>query len=121
MRSLIKLDAVAEAATGLVAIAAPVTLARLLLGGELSAAGIVVVRCFGVAIVGLAIACWPDRLPSDTSRSAWRGLLAYNVLIAVYLGIAGIRGAASGVLLWPVVVIHAAVALLLAWTGRTKI
>lgn len=119
MRSLMKWDAAGEVATGIVALAAPEALCRLLLGVELSAAGIVALRCFGLAIVGLGVACWPDRLPSDTSRSAWRGLLLYNALIAVYLAIVGMSGVA-GVLLWPVVVIHAAVALLLAWTGRTK-
>ena len=120
MRTLMKADAVAEAATGIVALAVPETLVRLLLGAELSPAGIVAIRCFGLAIVGLAFACWPDRLPSDTSRSAWRGLLIYNVLIAVYLAIVGSAGDSKGVLLWPVVAIHAVVALLLAWKGRTK-
>ena len=121
MRALMKWDAVAEMATGMFALVVPQVLARLLTGTELAPAGIVGVRCFGLAIVGLGIACWPDRLPSDRSRSAWRGLLAYNALIAVYLLAAGVAGDAKGVLLWPVVGIHAVVALLLAWMGRAAV
>lgn len=109
MRKLLAIDALAEIATGIVALAVPDMLARLLFGVELPAAGIAAVRCFGLAIVGLGIACWPG---AEATRAAWRGMLVYNVLIAGYLGIVGASGETRGVLLWPVVAIHAAVALI---------
>ena len=47
-------------------------------------------------------------------------MLAYNVLIALYLAYLGTAGHRGGVLLWPGVGLHAVVALGLVWTGRSK-
>ena len=77
-------------------------------GGELSGTGLIFARCFAVAMASLGLA------------PAFRTLLIYNALIALYLAYLGASGKASGPLLWPVVAIHAAVALLLAWTARNR-
>jgi hypothetical protein len=42
-------------------------------------------------------------------------MLVYNVLIALLLAYLSNAGHTGGVLLWPAVVLHAAVALLLIW------
>ncbi len=105
-RKVLVFSAVAEVSTGLVLMLDPAMLARLLLGAELTGVGPVLARCFGVALVALGLA------------PAFRTLLIYNALIALYLAYLGASGQASGPLLWPVVALHAAVALLLAWTGR---
>jgi hypothetical protein len=109
-------SAIAEAVTGLAALAAPALVASLLLGAELSAVGIAVVRCFGVALLGLGIACWPG----VHGHAPFRALLTYNALIALYLAYVGTAGQMDGLLLWPAVGLHAAVALLLVWTRSEK-
>ena len=105
-RKVLVFSAVAEVATGLVLMLDPAVLAGLLLGAELSGVGLILARCFGVALLALGLA------------PAVRTLLIYNALIALYLGYLGASGQASGPLLWPVVALHAVVALLLVWTGR---
>jgi hypothetical protein len=82
---------------------APAFLARLLLGAELSGVAAILARCFGVSLLALGLA------------RDFRTLLIYNALIALYLAYLGASGQASGALLWPVVALHAAVALLLLW------
>jgi hypothetical protein len=51
---------------------------------------------------------------------AFRAMLAYNALIALYLGYLGFVANVGGVLLWPAVALHAAVALLLIWGGSKR-
>ena len=46
-------------------------------------------------------------------------MLTYNALVALYLACLGTVAHMGGVLLWPAVALHAAVALLLVWTRRT--
>ena len=47
-------------------------------------------------------------------------MLLYNAAIALYLAYLGTAGHLGGVLLWPAVVIHAVVAVLLAMTWRRE-
>ncbi len=105
-RKVLLFSAVAEVATGLVLMLDPAVLVRLLLGVEPSGVALVLARCFGVAVLALGLA------------PAVRTMTIYNALIALYLAYLGASGQATGPLLWPVVAIHAAVALLLVWTGR---
>jgi hypothetical protein len=107
----LRFSSVAELATGLAAVVDPVLLVRLLLGAELSGVGVPVARCFGVALLGLGLACWPRQ--GVVTHPAWLGMLVYNLLIALYLAFLGTVGHLSGPLLWPAVVLHAAVAVLL--------
>src|SRR5262245_21296343 len=118
MKRILSIAAIFEIGTAALALAVPAVLARLLLGAEPSAAGTVAMRCFGVAILGLGVSCWRSSPGSDVGRAPWRGMLAYNALIAILLAIAGGTGEARGVLLWPVVVLHAVIGLLLVGTGR---
>ena len=119
-RSLVFTAAV-EGATGLALLADPAIVAGLLLGSDLSDAGRVVGRCFGIALLGLALACWPGRQGGGSGLPAWRGMLTYNLLIALYLGYLGTARNMRGALLWPAVLLHAAAAawlLLAARRGR---
>ena len=54
--------------------------------------------------------------PRERGSAAFRAMLIYNVLIAVYLAYLGTIGHAGGLLLWPGVALHAVVALVLVWT-----
>lgn len=111
MKNLLAITAVLEFGTGLALAAIPSALATLLLGARLDTpVGVTVARVGGVALLAIGAACWLARL--DGQSRAARGLAAamviYNagaVAIFVYAGLA-LR--LSGVGLWPVVVVHAA-------------
>jgi hypothetical protein len=51
--------AVVEIGTGLVLMIVPALVVTLLLGMDVSGAGILLGRCFGIAVLSLGVACWP--------------------------------------------------------------
>ena len=55
-------------------------------------------------------------MSAESGSPAFRAMLIYNVLIALYLAYLGAAEHLGGVLLWPGVALHAIVALLLVWT-----
>jgi len=112
--------AIVEGGTGLVLMINPALVAILLLGVEVSGAGTLLGRCFGIALLALGLACWPTRQRAETGWPAFRAMLTYNALIALYLAYLGTAGRLSGVLLWPGAALHALVALLLVWTRRVE-
>lgn len=112
-RKLLAFAAVVEVGTGLVLMIDPAVVAALLLGVDISGAAMLLGRCFGIALLALGLACWPDRQRAESNPPALRAMLAYNLLIALYLAYLGTVGHSGGVLLWPAVALHAAVAFLL--------
>jgi hypothetical protein len=110
----------AEGVTGLASLLAPSVVAQLLLGADLPGTGSVVVRCFGIALVALAIACWPGDSHAEPSLRGLRAMVLYNAMIAGVLGYAGAALHLGGPLLWPAVAIHAVVALLLIKPRSTQ-
>ena len=119
---VVTFSVVAEAATGLVLVVAPAIAATLLLGTELSAPATVAVRCFGIALVSLGVACWPGRPGPEGADRPLLAMMIYNLLITVLLGFAGAVEQIGGVLLWPAVILHAIVGLLLVrdWLGQGR-
>jgi hypothetical protein len=113
---LMALAAVIEAVTGLALIVAPAFVVGLLLSGGAAGQTLLVARCFGIALLALAIAC----LPGAIGRSTQQGMLTYNVLIALFLAYVGATQHVGGVLLWPAVALHAVVALLLIGIWRVE-
>jgi hypothetical protein len=109
MNKLLAFAAIAEAATGLAMVVVPSLVGRQLLGAELSGISVVIARVTGLALIALAVACWPGATPLC-------GMLTYSLLVTLYLLYLGIRGVWIGPLLWPAVAGHAALSLLL---GRT--
>ena len=114
LRKVLAFAAIVEAATGLALIIAPGTVVALLMGSEVSDAGTQLGRCFGIALLALGSACRPSRQRLDSDLSSFRAMLGYNALIALYLAYLGAAGRWSGLLLWPGVMLHLAVAFLLA-------
>jgi len=112
--------AVVEVGTGLVLMIDPAIVVKLLLGAEVSALGTLLGRCFGIALLALGLACWPGQPHAESGAPAFRAMLTYNGLIALYLAYLGTVGHLGGVLLWPGVALHAVVALLLVWTWRDE-
>jgi hypothetical protein len=111
-RTLVRLSAAIEAATGVAIIAIPEFVARLLLGAGLSSSGIAVGRIAGFGLLSLGLACWPAA--DAATPSAVRALFAYNLLAALYLGYLRVSGEFVAFLLWPASAVHAVMALLLA-------
>jgi hypothetical protein len=109
MKILPAVAAACEAATGLVLLVYPPIVVRLLFGAEIIGAGEVMSRLAGSALIGLGVACWP----SSSARQALDGMLTYGTLAALYLAYVGVRGRGIGVLLWPAVVVHAILIILL--------
>jgi hypothetical protein len=98
--------AVGEAATGLALLIVPGLVGRLLLGEELTGIAIPVAGVAGIALLGLGIAFWPG-----TPRA---GMLTYSAAVTVYLAYLGFTGVATGLLLWPAVVLHVILTALLS-------
>ena len=89
----------------------PSVTVSLLLGAPLETpAALTVARVGGAALLTLGVAFWLAR--GDTQSRAARGLVAamvlYNLGVAIILGAAGIRSQPVGIVLWPAVVLHAA-------------
>jgi len=114
-KALLRLACIVEIATAVAAIAAPRAVVALLLGEDVTGVGVAVARCFGVALLALGLACWPGA--PQARGPALRAMLVYNAAIALYLAYLFAFRQVGGVLLWPAVALHAAVAALLvvAW------
>ena len=110
MNKVLAFAAIAEAATGVALMVVPSLVGRLLLGAELSGVAVVVGRVAGIGLFSLGLACLTGK---ESSRSALRGILAYNLLVTLYFLYLGIRGEFVGLLLWPAAVMHAVLTLLL--------
>ena len=118
MNRLLTLTAIIEAATGLVLMAGPSVVVRLLLGGEISGASIPLGRVAGFGMLALGMACWPGREPTGNTAPVLRAMLTYNSLATLYLLCLGLDGEWVGPLLWPAVALHGILSLLLARQWR---
>jgi hypothetical protein len=114
MKKPLTLAAVAEMATGVALVLVPSLVVRLLLGAELTGVAVPAARVLGIALIALGVACWPG-------RPALCGMLIYGAAVTLYLSYLGIRGNWVGPLLWPAVVLHAVLTLLLAWVWFTDL
>src|SRR5271166_6144298 len=109
MNTILMFAALAEAGTGVILLIYPPIVVRLLFDAEIVGAGMNMSRLAGIALIGLGAACWPG---SDTRRS-FQGMLTYSALAMLYLIYIGVRGRGVGLLLWPGVVVHAMLIVLL--------
>ena len=108
---LSKLCAILEAVTGVALLVAPAIVVWLLFNAEISGAPVVMARVTGISLFSLGLAFWPCKGTTPTAACA---ILSYNLLVALYLSYIGIRGEWVGFLLWPAVVVHAVLSVLLA-------
>ena len=100
--------AVGEALTGFALLLVPSFVSQLLFADGLTGAGIVFGRIAGVALIALGAACWPG--------PPMAGMLVYSAVAALYLAFVGFAGGATGILLWPAVVLHVVLTVILAWS-----
>ncbi len=106
MRKALIFAAVAEAATGLALLIVPSLVGQLLLGEELTGIAVPIARVAGIALIGLGVACWPG--------PPLLGMLIYSAVVALYLAYLGFTGSFTGRLLWPAVVVHVILSVLLS-------
>lgn len=112
-KPLLSVMAAAESATGLAVLVAPSKLVELLLGSGLdTAVGATAARVAGVALLALGVACWRARADaaSDAARGLVVAMLLYNLGVAAVLILASLRHGLFGIGLWPVAIVHVAVA-----------
>jgi hypothetical protein len=112
-KKLLIVTASIETATGLMLLVSPPLVVALLLGASLDApAALVVARIAGAALLSLGCACWLAR--NDGPNRAVPGLVAamllYNSVAVALLANAGAGARLVGVLTWPAVAVHAALA-----------
>jgi hypothetical protein len=98
MKNVLIFAAVGEAATGLALLIIPSLVSQLLLGEQLAGVAVPLARVAGMALIALGIACWPG--------PPLVGMLTYSALVTLYLAYLGFAGGLTGVLFWPVVVLH---------------
>jgi hypothetical protein len=60
----------------------------------------------GIALIALGVTCWPG--------PPLVGILICSALVALYLAYLGFAGGLTGILLWPAVILHAILSVLLA-------
>ncbi len=109
MKNALGLAALGEAGMGVILLAYPPIVVRLLFASEITGAGVIVSRLAGIALIGLGVAC----RPGNSAFQPLYGMLTYSTLAMLYLLRIGIRGEAVGLLLWPRVVVHAILVILL--------
>jgi hypothetical protein len=112
-KKLLIVTALAETATGLMLLVSPTLVVAFLLGASLEApAALVVARIAGAALLSLGCACWLAR--SDSPNRAVGGMVAamllYNSVAVAVLTNAGTGGRFVGVLTWPAIALHVALA-----------
>ena len=105
MKKVLVFAAVAEALTGVALLVDPSLVGQVLLGQQLAGVATPAARVAGVALIALGISCWP--------ATPLIGMFAYSSVITLYLAYIGFAGEFLGVLLWPVVVLHAILSILL--------
>jgi hypothetical protein len=98
MKRVLPFAAVSEAATGAALLIVPSLVGQLLFGVELAGVALTVSRVAGIALIALGVACWPG--------TPLVGMLTYSAGVTLYLAYLGFSGGASGILLWPAVVLH---------------
>lgn len=117
VRWILLVAALEVAATGVVLILSPSLFGRLIFDAELSEPGQALGRLTGLALLAFALASWPAPAAASNTASAIRALLVYNLLAVIYLLYLGVGGKLAGILLWPVVALHAILTILVigAW------
>jgi hypothetical protein len=108
MKKALTVAAVLEVATGMALLIVPSLVGRLLFGAEFTGVANPAARVTGIALLALGVGCWPR-------STAFCGMLTYSALATLYLLYLAVRGEWVGLLLWPVVVIHALLTALLGW------
>ena len=113
MRKLLRVTAVLEAGTSLAALLVPRLLVALLFGpASATQLELFLVRFIGAALLSLGMACWwaAEDPESRAAEGIVKAMLLYDVAAAGLLLYAGTSGF-TGIVLWPAIVVHSAMAI----------
>jgi hypothetical protein len=116
--ALLAATAVIECAVGVPLVAVPSWVATLLLGTPLTgAAGLLVARIAGAALLAIGVSCWLERRrPAATALSGLvGGLLVYNAAVFALLSYAALLEGLRGIGTWPACAVHLVMAI---WCAR---
>lgn len=69
-------------------------------------------RWVGISLISLGIACLPPK-KMEAHGTAWLGLFLFNAGLAVVLAYFGATSPVHGFLLWPTVILHVVIAVML--------
>ena len=113
--ALMTVTALVETGTGLLLLVWPALVLALLFGWrQVAPETLLIGRVAGAAVISIGVASWPARRDtgSPAQLGVLAGLLTYNVVVTLVLVFAGAVLRMIGIVLWPAVVYHAALA---AW------
>jgi len=123
MKTLLIVTALLEAGAGFALATSPSLLISLLLGSPLdSRSAAVLGRLAGVALLTLCLLCWLARNDQQNRVTAGpvAAMLFYNVAVATILAYARFGLGLSGIGLWPIVALHAGLAMWCIGCLRTR-
>jgi hypothetical protein len=112
---LLTVTALVEAPTGL--LLWPALVVALLLGPrQPQPESLVIARVAGAGVLGIGVACWAARrdMRSPAQLGVLAAVLIYGVVVAAVLVFAAVAVRMVGIVLWPAIVFHVAMAV---WCG----
>jgi hypothetical protein len=101
-KNLLLFCSIAEATTGVALIILPSTVIQLLFGEDVSGLTLAITQFSGICLIGFAIACWPGQ----NLIQALRAMTFYNLLVTIFFIYIGLSFLKTGILLWPVAILH---------------
>ena len=116
-RTAIKLAAWVEIIVGVSFLFVPNTQSQLIFGATPEGIGDTWARFAGIALIGLGLASLPSNL-AGIRQGAVRGLLVFNIGATIFFAWVAVATTFQGVLLWPVVILHAVISVALALSLR---
>lgn len=114
MKKILLFASLSEALTGLMLLIVPAFVGKLLLGEELIGVSIPIARIFGISLIALGVACWP-------AIKAIIGMITYSILATIYLIIIELEGYFVGKFLWPAIILHITLTILLLWVWLSSL
>lgn len=112
MKSLLTVTAIFETATGIALIAIPSTIVPMLLGIPFDDDRLhVITGITGAALISISIVCWLLRNSEASAMAIVKSVLFYNVAGTLILLFAILGLKMTGIGLWPVTIIHFALAI----------
>ena len=118
-RTAVIMAAWLEVIVGASFLLAPNAQSQFIFGATPEGIGIPWARFAGIALIGLGIACMPSNL-AGTKQSAVRALLIFNIGATIFFAWVGVATTFRGVMLWPVVILHAVITIALALSLRKE-
>ena len=107
--TLYRLASAIELITGVTLLLLPAVVMQQLFSSPTSDAGEQLTRLYGLALIGLGVACWESPCPLPAKR----GLLVYNCSAAVLLIILGSQELSGGAAVWAGALIHVVLGVLM--------